>query len=145
MHSRATSLQAWRSVRQRLPTGTQLTIARDAGFPHPRDAGARATVSWPVGQIADWALELELGAPPLIIREFANRFEVTVAGVELARQIIALAEANPAAAMCLGGAMLGAAVGAAVTRRHEGTVLGAGLGLVFAALINAYVSERSQS
>jgi len=110
LKTRAQSIQAWRSARQKIRTGGIVTIPKTAAFPHPRDAGAVPTATWPVGQIADYALELEFASPPLLIREFSNRFEAAVAGIAIAQQAIAIAEASPTTAMYLGGALLGAAI-----------------------------------
>ena len=107
----------------------------------PREAGARTTISWPVGHLADYALELELGAAPLLIREFVDRYEAVLAGVALAERTLALVEANPTAALCLGGALVGAAVGTALTRKPDGAILGAGLGTVVALLVKAYLER----
>lgn len=143
MNSRAHTLQAWHSVRQQLRPGERVTIPKGLQFPHPRDAGARPTVSWPVGQLADYALEFELGGAPLLVREFTDRFEVVLAGVELTGRLLALIETNPEAAAGLGGALIGAALGATLTRKSEGAVLGATVGALVALIANAYCQQRA--
>ena len=80
-----------------------MTISKALALPHAWDSGARPTITWPVGQLADYALELEFGAAPLVIREFADRFEAMVARVQLAERTLALVQTNPTAAVCLGG------------------------------------------
>ena len=145
MNNRAHSLQAWRSVRQRIGPGERVMIPKALPFPHPRDVGARPTISWPVGQLADYALELELGDTPLLVREFTDRFEVVLAGVELTGELLALVQGNPEAATGVGGALLGAAVGAALTRKADGAVLGATVGLLVAVMVNAYWQQRAMA
>jgi hypothetical protein len=98
-----------------------------------------------VGQLADYALELEVDAAPLLIREFGNRFEAVVAGVQLAEQAVALAELNPRAALYMGGALMGAVIGTAMTNKREGALVGAGVGLLIAALLNASLRKKQEA
>jgi hypothetical protein len=142
MNARANNVQTWRSVRQRLSPGDRMTISKVLAFPHPREAGARPTISWPMGQIADYALDFEIGLAPLFIREFADRYEAVVAGVELAERTLALVESNPRLALCVGGALLGAAFGTAVVRKPEGAALGAAVGALVAMLVSAHLERR---
>jgi hypothetical protein len=141
VNTRAQSLLAWRAAHQKIGTGGVMTIPKTAAFPHPRDAGAVPTATWPVGQIADYVLELELGSPPLLIREFSNRFEAVVAGIALAQRAIAIAEANPTTAMYMGGILLGAAIGTAVTNKPQGALVGAGIGLLIAVLMHSRLQQ----
>ena len=137
MNTRAQSLRAWRAVRSNLTNpGQRLAVPKALALPHPLDAGARATTTWPVGQLADFVLQLELGAAPLLIREFADRYEATVAGIQLTRQVIRLVETNPTAALYLGGMLVGASIGAALTRDRQGALLGLALGLAAAGLLH---------
>lgn len=145
MNSRTQSLQAWRSVRRQISPGERVTIPKGLQFPHPRDAGARPTVSWPVGQLADYALEFELGGAPLLVQEFTDRFEVVLAGVELTGRLLALIQANPEAAAGVGGALIGAALGATLTRKSEGTMLGASIGALAALMVNACHQKRASA
>jgi hypothetical protein len=142
MTIRAVSLRAWRAVRQRLQSNGQMTISKARPFPHPRDAGARPTVGWPIGQLADYALELEPGAPPLFIREFTDRFEAVVAGVALAEHALSLVDLDPAAALGLGGALLGAVIGASLTRKTDCAIVGAALGALLALAVGTYVQRE---
>lgn len=143
MNARAQSLQAWRQAHQQvLTTGGVVRIPKYFSFPHPREAGAYPTTTWPVGQFADYAIEIELGAAPLVVREFADRYEAFVTGVQLTRQIIALAESNPGLALFLGGALFGAAVGAGLTNSRQGAIVGAGLGLLAAAIVNSSLQRQ---
>jgi len=139
------ALQAWKSVHKRLQTGECMTIPKVLAFPHPREAGARPTVTWPVGQIADYALDFERGVAPLLVREFTDRFDVALMGIRLAERTLALAEANPAAALFVGSGLVGAAIGAAVTRQSNGALLGAGVGILVAILLNAHMSQAVRS
>jgi Glycine zipper len=145
VNTRAKSIQVWRAAHQRVAAGGVATIPKTVLFPHPRDAGARPTVTWPVGQLADYALELEAGSAPLLIREFDNRFEAVVAGMQLAEQAVALAELNPRAAMYMGGALMGAVIGTAMTNKREGALVGAGVGLLIAALVNMNLRKKQEA
>jgi hypothetical protein len=138
MNTRHQSIQAWRGVRARiLRTGGTVTIPKTTFFPHPRDAGARLTTTWAVGQIADYLLDLELGSAPLVVREFVDHYEAFMSGVQLGQDVINLAETNPRAARYLGSALVGAAVGTAIARKSEGALVGAGVGLLLAAFMEA--------
>jgi hypothetical protein len=134
----------WNSVRSNLSThspGTRATIER-GGISHPRDAGARPTTSWPAGQVADFAFDGPAGQAPLVVREHEDHFEAFIDGTYGATQLLTVVEARPQAAMYLGGAVLGGAIGASLTNRREGTLLGAGVGLLCAALLNAALDEK---
>lgn len=138
--SRARSIEQWRGVQRQLATsGGTLTISKAARFSHPRDAGAYAACSWPVGQIADYVLALEAGLAPLLIREFADRFEVFVDALQLTARIVRMVEANPALATYVGVALLGGVVGTALTGKREGALVGVGVGLLIAAFVNSRI------
>jgi len=132
--------QAWNRVRGQIRPGTSVRISREE-VPHPRDAGARPTTTWPAGQIADYALDGGPGEPPLTIREFADRFEAFVGATQVATEVVGLVQRDPRAAMYVGGALLGGAVGTSVSGKREGMLLGAGIGLLFAALLDASLNE----
>lgn len=138
MSTRDQSIRAWRDVRTRLVrTGGTVKIPKKTFFPHPRDAGARQTTTWAVGQIADYLLDLELGSAPLLVREFVDYYEAFITGVQLGDDVLNLAKTDPRAARYLGSAMIGAVVGTAIARKGEGALIGAGLGVLLAALIEA--------
>jgi hypothetical protein len=138
VNSRAKSLKAWSRAHQRvLASGGVLRIPKNSRFPHPREAGALPTTTWPVGQLADYAIEFELGAAPLLVREFTDRYEAFVIGAQLTSQIVGLVESNPALALFLAGALLGAVVGAGLSNSRQGVILGAGVGILTAAILNA--------
>lgn len=137
MNARAQSLQAWGQVlQQAVATGAVVRIPKQIPFPHPREAGAHPTTTWPVGQLADYAIEFELSAVPLVVREFADRYEAFITSVQTSAQIIALAESNPGLAVFLGGALLGAAIGAALSNSRQGVLVGAGVGVLAAAILD---------
>jgi hypothetical protein len=131
---------AWNRVRAQASDGVA-TIARGR-IPHPRDAGARLTVTWPVGQLADYALDGDPGHAPLTIREFPDRWEAFVMAPTLVPNVVALIERNPRAGLYLGSALLGGWVGTSVSSSKESMALGIGLGLLVAALLDD--SSRSQ-
>ena len=52
--------RAWDGLRAHLKENQEdaiIMIPRRRGFPHPRDAGARLTSTWPVGQTADYLID----------------------------------------------------------------------------------------
>lgn len=143
MYTRPQSLQAWRTVHSALSTGKRaLTIRKGLPFPHPREAGAQITTTWPVGQIADFVLQFEAGVSPLFIREFEDRYEAFIAGVQLTQQILSLVEANPRAAVFVGSALLGAAIGTAISRDRAGAILGLGVGLLVAQVLQSRMAQH---
>lgn len=143
MKKRAENLEAWRNVRQGLtPLGVG-AVARVSKmmFPHPRDAGGRVTSTWPVGQVADYAIDSENGEAPLLVREYEDHYEATLDVVRLTAESIELADRNPTAAMYLGGALLGGAIGSSVSNKRQGMIVGASIGLLFAALLDAGLED----
>jgi len=135
--ARARSVQAWGRVHQQVAaTGGVLRISKHIPFPHPREAGAHPTSTWPVGQLADYAIEFELGSAPRAVGEFADRYEAFITGVQLSAQITAFAESNPGLALLLGGALLGAAVGAGLSNSRQGVIVGAAVGMLAVAVVN---------
>jgi hypothetical protein len=138
------SRKQWNSVRSKLSThslGTRATIER-GGISHPRDAGARPTTSWPADQVADFAFDGPAGQAPLVVREHEDHFEAFIDGSYLATQFLNTVQARPEAAMYLGGAVLGGAIGASLSNKRDGVLLGAGVGLLFAALLNAALDDE---
>lgn len=131
------SLRAWERIREQLQEsqrGTVVAIPRRRGLPHPRNAGARLTSTWPVGQTADYLLD---GRPPLAVREFHDRYEAFLDTAFMAGQVLRAVEEDPTKAMYVGAALVGGALGASMTSRRDGVVLGAGLGVLFAALLQS--------
>ena len=137
MTSTQGSRRAWEEVRAQLGSEgrpTVIAIPRKKGFPHPRNAGARLTTTWPVGQVADYVID---GRPPLAVREFDDHFEAFLDTTRIAAQVLGAIERDPTAATYVGAALLGGAVGASMSNKKDGMVLGAGLGLLFAALLQS--------
>jgi hypothetical protein len=141
MNSVNRNREAWDRVRLQIRPGTDAVRVVRSHVPHPRDAGARSTTTWPTGQIADYALDGGAGEPPLLIREFSDRFEAFVGTAQVAGQVIGFMERDPKAAMYVGGALLGGAIGSSVSGKKEGMLLGAGVGLLFAALLDASLND----
>lgn len=136
------SRRAWERVRSHLvenQDGAIVTIPRRRGIPHPRNAGARLTSTWPTGQVADYLIE---GSPPLAVREFPDHYEAFLDTAKLASQVLGAVEQDPSKAMYVGAAMLGGAIGSSVSNKREGMLLGAGLGLLFAAVLDSSINER---
>jgi len=135
------SRRAWERVRTHLAEnedGAIVTIPRRRGVPHPRNAGARLTSTWPTGQTADYLIE---GNPPLAVREFPDRYEAFLDTARLATQVLGAVEQDPSKAMFVGAALLGGAIGTSMSNKREGMLLGAGLGLLFAALLDSSSSN----
>lgn len=146
MHTRARSQKQWNDIRRGLEqAGPRVTacVPKEA-FPHPRDAGARPTATWPVGQIADYAIEGMSNAPPLVIREFDDRFEAVIVGFP-AGSPTSDAHENSTTAIYLGGALLGGAIGTSVTNKREGMLVGAALGVLFAALLDVALDPAAKT
>jgi hypothetical protein len=141
MNTRTRSRLAWETVRERLVTSGGTASVPKALFPHPRDAGASPSSTWPVGQIADYTLDNAYGQAPLVIREFPDRFEAFLDAARVATQVIAAVEGDSSKATYVGAAMLGGAIGTSVSNKREGMLLGAALGLLFAALIDSSLNE----
>ncbi len=143
MHTKKSSRAAWEKVRSGLNARGKDASARipRGVVPHPRDAGARPTATMPVGQMADHALDAEQG-PPLIIREFPDRFEAAIDGIRTTARIVEMVEEQPKAAMYFGAALLGGAIGSSLSQKKEGVLVGVGLGLLFAAAMDAAGERR---
>lgn len=143
MNTRRKSTREWARVRAGLEQqgpGATATILKSK-FPHPLDAGARRTTTWPAGQAADYTISGPSGTPPVVVQEYEDRFVAAIEGVQLATRAARAAEQNPSAAMYLGGALLGGAVATSVSNRRESALVGAGLGLLFAAALEAALED----
>jgi len=141
MNTRTESQRAWQTVRDQLVLAGGTASVPKALFPHPRDAGANPSMTWPAGQLADYTLDGGEGQRPLAIREFDDRFEAFLDNAQLSARALAVVESDPSKAMYLGAAMLGGAIGTSVTNKREGMLLGAGLGLLFAALLDVSLNQ----
>jgi hypothetical protein len=141
MQTKKSSRVQWEAVR------TEVSRSRGSGaripkgsIPHPRDAGARPTATFPVGQVADYALDSPSG-PPLVVREFPDSFEAALDGVRTTARMMDAIEQQPSAAMYFGAALLGGAVGSSLSQKKEGALVGIGLGLLLAAALNSALDE----
>ena len=137
MESKKSSRSKWSKLRSELeaqPVRSAARIPRGA-MPHPRDAGARATATFPVGQIADYGIEAS-GGPPLVVREFSETFEAAIDGIRMTSRLLESIGQQPTTAAYLGAALLGGAVGSSLSQKKEGTLVGVGLGLLVAAMLD---------
>ncbi len=143
MNTRSKSRRAWAGVRKKLEDGSTASVPKTK-FPHPLDAGAQRTSTWPVGQVADFSIPGRPGQAPVVVREHDDRFDAFLEGACLTKAAVDAAEANPTMAMYMGGALFGGAVGASITNRREGTLVGAGLGLLFAVMLDAGLASKQR-
>jgi hypothetical protein len=104
-------------------------------LPHPREAGAEVSVGWPAGQIADYRFPPDSDCQGLHVHEFADRWIVHIDQVHPECDLGEHIRRDAPAVAYLGGAMAGAALGAAVSKKSGGALVGAGLGLLVAALL----------
>jgi len=119
---------------RREPAGESLAFDKDS-IGHPREAGGRISVGWPVGQVADYRFPPDSACRGLHVHEHADRWVAHLdrvhpdcdAGEHLRR--------DAPGALLSGGAVLGAVLGAAMTKKGGGALAGAGLGLLAAALL----------
>jgi hypothetical protein len=126
--------KAWDKVRSN--AGDGMVRISKGHIPHPRDAGARLTTTWPVGQIADYALDDAASRPPLAIREFSDQWQAFLMTAQVTNEVFKMIDESPRAAFYTGAAFLGGVVGTSVAKSKEGMLLGAGLGLLVAALLD---------
>lgn len=143
MNTRAASRRAWQDVFRAVssrPDAIGVSIPR-ARIPHPRDAGARPTTTWPVGQIADYALPGPAGQPQLVVREFPDRWEALLDTTSMTTKIADAVERDPSKALYVGAALIGGTIGTSVSGTRQGMFAGVGLGLLLAALLD----ERGRS
>ena len=144
MHTKKSSQSQWDAVRAALESAHAPSSVRisKSSISHPRAAGARPTATAPVGQTGDFAIDAVPKAP-LVVREFPDHFEAAVDGVNATAKVLSAIQNQPEAAMYLGAALLGGAIGSSLSTRKEGTMVGVGLGLLVAAALNASSSRRA--
>lgn len=133
---------AWDQLRTQLASRNSMeviSIPRRRGFPHPRDAGARLTATWPVGQVADYQID---GNPPLVVREFSDRWEAFIDDARLTSQVLEGVERDPSKAMYVGAALLGGAIGTSMSNKRQAMFVGVGVGLLLAAVLDASLNEQ---
>ena len=138
------SKREWAKVHRALgsqPGVTGVRIARGT-IPHPRDAGGRPTTTWPVGQIGDYAVPTPGGGSQMVVREFPDRWEACLDTAAMTTRLAQAIERDPSKAMYVGAALLGGAIGSSISGTRQGMMAGAGLGLLFAALLDSDQRRR---
>ena len=131
------AIRQWASVYEyvaRFPSGQRVEYPR-ASIAHPREAGAVVSAGWPVGQSADYRFPPDSWCRGLHVQEYPGKWVVHLDRVHPACDLGEHARLDAPAAWCIGGAVLGAAFGAAMSKKGEGALAGAGLGLLAAALL----------
>jgi len=145
MNNSEESLAAWGKVRclfDCAPSPCTIRIPR-GNIPHPRDAGARPTVTWPVGQVADYSLTITAGEAPLIIREFIEYWEVSLATAAVPAKEPAVGSQHDATpALVAGAAIVGGIIGASLSNKKGAALLGAGIGALVAVTLSAIEQEE---
>lgn len=128
----------WSSVRRQIlamPIGTVAQYAK-AVAPHPRDAGARLSLGWPAGQLADYRFDPEHDCSGMHVHEFATHWAVHIDRVHPSCSLIEHARQDKPESLYWGGAVLGGLVGAALGGKRDSALAGAALGLLAAAVIH---------
>jgi hypothetical protein len=59
----------------------------------------------------------------------------------MAANLVDAIQAQPTGAMYLGAALIGGAVGSSLSQKREGVIIGAGVGLLVAALLEANLDQ----
>ena len=118
----------------RLPAGQRIEYPKEH-LVHPREAGAEISAGWPVGQSADYRFPPDSLCRGLHVHEFPNRWVVHLDQVHPHCNLGEHARQDAPEAWLLGGAVLGAALGGAMSKKGGGALAGAGLGLLAAALL----------
>jgi len=143
MHTKKSGQSQWDTIRATLESTQSPSSVRisKSSIAHPRAAGARPTATVPVGQMGDFAIDA-MPKAPLVVREFSDHFEATIDGLHATAKMLSAIQNQPEAAMYLGAALLGGAIGSSLSTRKEGTMVGVGVGLLVAAALNASSSRR---
>ena len=130
------AIQQWAYVFEqvaRFPPGQRVEYLRSM-LCHPLEAGAQVSVGWPVGQTADYRFPPDSSCRGLHVHEYATMWVVHLDQVHPECDMGEHLRRDAPAAWCVGGAVLGAALGAAMSKQEGGALAGAGLGLLAAAL-----------
>jgi hypothetical protein len=105
---------------------------------HPVDAGAVASVGWPVGQTADYRFPPTATCSGVHVQDFGSVWRVHRDAVHPACDVAEHLRRDAAPAWMLGGALAGVAIGAIASKKPGAVLAGALLGaLVAAALLPA--------
>lgn len=105
------------------------------GLPHPADAGAVASVGWPVGQSADYRFAASAVCSGVHVQDFGQVWRVHRDAVHPDCGVIEHVRQDAAPAWLLGGACAGAALGAVASKNAGAAVAGAFLGALLAAAL----------
>ena len=140
----SSSQELWESIRfqlQHYPVGARLSFPKDA-LPNPRQAGARVSVGLPVGQIADFRFDPDSSCASMHVQEYSDRWIAHIDTTHPDCGIIEHIRKDAPGAWCFGGAALGAAIGAALSRRGDAILAGASIGFLIA-LLTAGIKKSS--
>jgi len=126
----------WATVRQELLASPAGTVKRyeKASLPHPREAGATQSLGWPVGQLSDWRFAPESDCRGLHVHEFERDWAVHLDRVHPECSLLDHARQDAPQSLFVGGALLGAVVGAALSKRP---LVGAGVGFLIATMLKS--------
>lgn len=135
---RVQAIRFWHGVRSellQLPIGTVAHYTK-AGAPHPRDAGARLSMGWPVGQITDYRFDPEHDCSGMHVHELVTHWAVHIDRVHPACDLIEHVRRDKPDSLYWGGAVVGGLVGAALGGKRDSALAGAAFGLLAAAVIH---------
>ncbi len=127
----------WARIGQRLQeeaAGTSLSFTKRE-VPHPRETDAYLSSGWPMGQRADFRFPLHSPRHGIHVVELEDQWVVTRDRVSAVHHSRVEHSSNGAVALLAGGAALGAALGATLSNRSGGVILGAAIGLLAGALL----------
>ena len=139
------SICMWQSVSESLrksPPGTHLAYAKTA-LPHPRQAGARISIGLPAGQIADYRFGPDKFCSGLHVQEYNDRWVAHIDKVHPDCGPVRHISQDAPAAWCMGGAVLGASIGAALGRKGGLIIAGAGIGFLVAIIAREILKQGS--
>ena len=101
---------------------------------HPRAAGMSPSMGLPEGQIGDFRLALPNGGG-LHVKDFGTHYEAHLDEVHPDVNLVEHLRKDAPGVFIAGGVALGAVVGRSVGTSKDGTLVGAALGGLFAALL----------
>ena len=78
----------------------------------------------------------------MVVREFPDRWEACLDTAAMTTRLAQAIERDPSKAMYVGAALLGGAIGSSISGTRQGMMAGAGLGLLFAALLDSDQRRR---
>jgi len=137
------SSAAWTVIYQslaRYQQGTRVSVPK-TDIPHPVEAGALPSLGWPVGQSADYRFPPDANRQGFHVQDFGDQWVAHIDQVHPASDLIEHAREDAPQAWLLGGAVIGAAIGATFVKTRQATTAGALIGLA-AALLTAHTPEE---